>query len=162
MTRFHEWALDRFGVLIWIPPIVVAASLVYYLSEVLDIPRLSVWWGSAWTPTFFADAWNALDGFLDWRANKNANPPVRPAQVAAARWSMRNDAMLSLESFAMAVAGFTSIFQWTILGLAPGPLAAALIFAAAADRLAVALWNRSDRWAVLRIGSRSRLGIRRA
>lgn len=155
MRRLHGWAIDRFGILIWLVPITIVSALVYLLSEIMDIPRLSVWWGSIWTPAFFAGGWNAIDSYLDLRANERAK--VSSAQIATAQWSFRLDVMLTLESFAMSAAGAISIFQIAFRDLTPGALAVALLFFAGADHLTLALWNRSDRWTVLRLRRRSQL-----
>lgn len=146
----HEWAINKFGVLIWLPPIAFVSLLIYLLGEVMDIPRLSVWWGSMWTPTMLAFAWNAVDSWLDFLANVEAH--VEPAQAKTALWAARQDAMLCLASTAMALAGWISIFQ-----LGPAALTVALLFFSGADMLVLALWNRSDRWTVLRIRRRKTL-----
>lgn len=146
----HGWALEKLGVLMWVPPILVVSGLVYLLGEIMDIPRLSIYWGSMWTVPALIYAWNATDGWLDLWANIEAH--VEPAQVKVAWWAARQDVMLFLASAAMAIAGWISILQ-----LGPPTLVVSLLFFSGADLTALALWNRSDRWAVLRIRRRKQI-----
>lgn len=150
IQHLHALGMEKLGVLIWLPPIVIVSALIYLLGEILDIPRLSVYWGSMWTVPMLAFAWNAIDGWLDLWANIEAR--VEPAQVKTAWWSFRQDVMLFLMSAGMSVGGWISIFQ-----LGPPALVVALLFFSGADVTALALWNRSDRWTVLRIRRRQQL-----
>lgn len=150
MRKLHGWAVDRFGVLIWLGPITIVSALVYLLAEVFDIPRLSVYWGSMWAVPLVLFAWATWDGWLDLQETEE-DPGVEDSEIKTGWWLFRQDLMLTLHSAVMVIAAMVSVFQ---IGPAPGPLTVALLFAAGAIVTALAGWNRSDRWEVLRIRRR--------
>ena len=141
MTRLHRWATSRFGVLIWLGPFSVVAGLIWFLSDVLDISRLGVYYGSMGLVAALIALWSVLDHWATWRTQVNRRRPVANQMIAL--WRLRQRVLLFLIAFFGGAGGMISTFM-----LAPSWVTAALIFLSTGSVLIAAMWDRTDQWDV--------------
>lgn len=150
----NEWMQDHLGVLIWIPPLLSVAVIVYFVTEVLDIERLGIYYAAIYTVTAVFCGWNIWDRFWDWRVQIRARRPA--ANVKLAEWRLRQNILIGAAATAAGLAGWLSTFM-----LVPSFVIVTCLFASGLFILTCAAWDRTNRWEVMDAIERERLEQRR-